>query len=191
MIVAGALESVVFRDFPSYSDIFQRQTRASRDVCRFCFRLGRKYHFVQVAKNNRGNFRQGQFGSQRPRAGNAILTPRWVCSISDFAPVSSKGIFVMHKHGHRFKCVLWAFTAFLFSRRATDAVFRKTRHLATFRRTDGRASANSRRTENGTPKICEGYGRAAGKVGNGRAQGDWHLSAKKFFLKKKKKAIGV
>ena len=32
-------------------------------------------------------------------------------------------------------------------------------------RTDGRASANSRRTENGTPKFRKGYGRAAAKAG--------------------------
>ena len=40
-----------------------------------------------------------------------------------------------------------AFTAFLFSRRATDAVFRKTRHLATFRRTRQRKFETHRKRD--------------------------------------------
>ena len=84
------------------------RTHASHDVNLFCFRLGQSYHFVQVRRFRRfsmsaiphwGETSQHvsgacQFGSQRLRAGNAILTPRWVRSISNFAPVSSKGVFV-------------------------------------------------------------------------------------------------
>ena len=51
MIVSGRCRQfwgVVFREYPSYSDIFQRQTRVSRDVSRFCFGLGQTCDFVQV-----------------------------------------------------------------------------------------------------------------------------------------------
>ena len=139
---------------------------------RFCFQLGQKYHFVLVRRFRRfsmcaiphwGETSQHvsgacQFGSQRLRAGNAILTPRWVRSISNFAPVSSKGVFFMHTHGHRFKCVLWAFTAFCFLGEQRTQFFAR---LAPWQLSDGRASANSRRTENGTPKFRKGYGRAS------------------------------
>ena len=51
-----------------------------------------------------------------------------------------------------------AFTAFCFLGEQRTQFFAR---LATWRLSDGRASANSRRTENGTPKFRKGYGRAS------------------------------
>ena len=117
----------------------------------------------------------------------AISAARHVSNSIAFAPVSNVPAFHtferVHTHAHRFKCVLWAFTAFLFSRRATDTVFRKSRHLATFGWTDAPAQIRDAQ-KTGLLKFARGMGVQQERRGNGRAQGDWHLSAKKFFLKK-------
>ena len=85
-----------------------------------------------------------------------------------------------HTHAHRFKCVLWAFTAFLFSRRATDAVFRKSRHLATFGRTDAPAQIRDAQ-KTGLLKFARGMGVQQQRRGNGRIMGTGTCLLKSFF----------
>ena len=90
----------------------------------------------------------------------AIFAARHVSNSIAFEPVSNVPAFHTFErvhHAHRFKYVLWAFTAFLFSRRATDAVFRKSRHLATFGWTDAPAQIRDAH-KTGLLKFARGMG---------------------------------
>ena len=73
-----------------------------------------------------------------------------------------------------------AFRAFLFSRRATDAVFRKTRHLATFRRTDAPAQIRDAH-KTGLLKFARGMGVQQKGRWNGYARGTDTCLLKSFF----------
>ena len=114
----------------------------------------------------------------------AISAARHVSNSIAFAPVSNVPAFHtferVHTHAHRFKCVLWTFTAFLFSRRATDAVFRKSRHLATFGRTDAPAQIRDAQ-KTGLLNFARGMGVQQQRRGNGRIMGTGTCLLKSFF----------